>query len=73
MKKIKLQLLIVFSALFSNLSFAKPKIPFAGLPDNIKVLVSNNGDDNPRVLGQSVEEEESENNTYTIRLQKKPS
>jgi hypothetical protein len=51
MKKIKPQLLIVFSALFWNLSFAKPKMPFTGLPDNIKVLVSNNGYETPRPLG----------------------
>lgn len=50
MKKIKLQLLIA-SALFSNFSFAKPKMPFAGLPDNIKVLVSSNRDEIPRALG----------------------
>jgi len=51
MKKLKLQHLFVFSALFSNLSFAKPKMPFTDLPDNINVLVSNNRDDIPRVLG----------------------
>lgn len=60
-------------ALLLNLSFAAPRLPFAGLPDTIKVLVSNNGDDIPRTLGQSRDGEKSENNTYTIRLEKKPS